>query len=482
MIRLIKQDPSRAITSNITVPAPEGCVYDPYQLAAVEYSRPRIDTLIGDEPGTGKSIEALGIANDRQSGLVLIICPGFLKPKWRREAKKWLVLGPLMDIDYVPDGKPAEFGNVVIINYELLKKHREHLREIEWDLLIVDECHKLKNKKADRTREVFGGVERNFEGKITAKVSKIQAARRIFMSGTPVMNGKPKELWPLLQSIDPDGLGADWYRFAKRYCQLEELFIMEGGKKKHLGWKWDGCENEDELQETMRQRFMIRRMKSQVLTQLPAKQRTVTPICTEKSNIGKLIKKEQLLFEEWARGRKLEDIEEMPEFGEFAEAMHQVGLSMVEPTIEIAEHNLELLDKLAVVCYHKDVAEKIAAHFGESAILITGDVPQEQRDELSEEFQTNPKKRVIVGTEKSCGEGLDWYVAKKMLVAERCWEPGAMTQVEDRIHRRGQTESVQIEHIVREGSLGDHQAQIMIRKQDKNDSILDKRKVSGRFN
>lgn len=476
MIRLTqrknRRDPSRALTSSLVVPCPEGLEFDSYQRAGVEYALPRKSTLIGDAPGLGKTIQAIGLANFLKCQKILIISPGFLKVHWVREFEKWKIL-PL-EIDYVPDGKPAEFGHVVIINYELLKKHRDHLRRVNWDLLVVDEVHKIKNKRADRTREIWGGIKRNGEGKIVERVSPIRADKYVYLTGTPALNGKPKELWPLIQQCDPTGLGSDWFSFAKRYCKLIELTRFDGSKGKyvHVGWKWDGCENEEELQTRMRLVFMVRRLKEDVMKDLKPKVRLVIPIETT-GRLKKVLDEEIRLFDEYAKGRDLDELD-MPEFGEFAAKMQEIGLSMVQSAIEVAEHESDNHDKIVIMCYHNEVARQIAAHFGKAAVLINGDVPPTKRQALVDKFQDDPSIHYAIGTEGSCREGFTMVAAHLMIFAERSWVPGYVTQAEDRIHRRGQKEQAVYKHLVREGSLADRQIYTLIDKQDRSDKMLDK--------
>ena len=115
MIRFPKNlDPSRATHSSLVVPCPSGLQYDPYQIAGIEYAAQRRDTLIGDEPGLGKTIQAIGLANFLKCQRILVICPSFLKPNWLKEFEKWKIL-PL-EIDFVKDGKPVEFGHYGFFN------------------------------------------------------------------------------------------------------------------------------------------------------------------------------------------------------------------------------------------------------------------------------------------------------------------------------------------------------------------------------
>ncbi len=87
-------DPSRALTSDLSVPCPSGLEYLPFQKAAVEYASVHSDILIADDPGAGKTIETMGICNFYDDARrILIVCPGFLKPNWRKEFLKWDIKG-----------------------------------------------------------------------------------------------------------------------------------------------------------------------------------------------------------------------------------------------------------------------------------------------------------------------------------------------------------------------------------------------------
>jgi hypothetical protein len=146
-------DASRAVDADLSIPAPQGLEYLGYQKAGIAYAMARANTLIGDEMGLGKTIQALGMINaDPSIRSVLVICPASLKLNWQREAQKWLT-------------RPASIGiangtfpdsDIVIINYDILAKHRDAIFARSWDLLVADECHYVKNPKAQRTKLLLG--------------------------------------------------------------------------------------------------------------------------------------------------------------------------------------------------------------------------------------------------------------------------------------------------------------------------------------
>lgn len=467
-------DPSRALTSDLFVPAPDGLAYDPYQVAGIEYASKRANTLIADDPGSGKTIMAIGVSNYFPAiQRVLIVCPGFLKPHWRNEWLKWDVKSLTVGI---AEGQKGEFPqtDVVVINYDILKYYLPKIHEKRWDLLIVDEIHKLKTKRADRSRYVLGGIKRDANKKIIERCDPIPYRMVLDLTGTPTLNGKPKELWPIIQQLDPTGMGTDWFGFAKRYCKLEEIkrFNPAKGDYERIGWKWDGCENEEELQEYMRQRFMIRRLKADIMPQLKPKRRMIIPISLTKE-IKKILGKEGLDYERTLRETPEPDID--TGFGDFSGVMKQIGLSLVKPTIDVLENDFDEFSKIVCMCYHNEVAEQIAEHFKGEALLINGHIAPAKRVPITEQFQTDPLFKLIVGTIGSCSEGLTMTAAHLMVLPERSWVPGSVIQAEDRIHRRGQKEQALYKHLVLEGGQSERQAKRLIEKQDSSDKLLDKK-------
>lgn len=153
MVEVLKA--SRATDADVDLPRPEGLEYLPYQKAGIVYASERAGTLIADEMGLGKTIQAIGVANLTQARKILVICPATLRINWQREFEKWsianLKCGVAIANDYPED------CDIVIINYDIVDRHRDKIDAVEWDLLICDEAHYLKNQKTQRTVAVLGG-------------------------------------------------------------------------------------------------------------------------------------------------------------------------------------------------------------------------------------------------------------------------------------------------------------------------------------
>ena len=465
---------SQAVSSNIHVPAPAGLSYRPFQLAGIAYMLPRNCVLLADEMGTGKTIQSIGLSDLIKPQRVLVICPASLKGMWRQAWKKWDVNN--FTIGVVEGTKsciPAT--NVVILNYELLKSYRESLRLSTWDLLIVDEAHYLKRGKTDRTLEVLGGIKRNPDKTIKERIAPLPVNRALFLTGTPILN-KPKDLWPLISAIDPEGLGANWFAFAKRYCQLEEIKGWKDGKPIHIGWWWEGADNLEELQRIMRERFMLRRMKSDVLKELPPKTRQIIPIIVTNKSLKKLLAQENEQFDKYLETHILPNLEkDIPVSPELRE---KIALQKLPFVIEYLKELLDEQSKIVVFAHHHSVIDKLEAEFADICAVIDGRTPSKERESIVKRYQEESSCRVFIGGIQAAGVGITLTAASTAVFAELDWVPAMMNQAEDRLHRIGQNQNVLIQHVVLEGSLDERMLQLILEKQELIDEALNIRKKS----
>lgn len=472
---------SRATKANIDVPVPEGLAYMPFQKAGIEYSLGKRDVLIGDEMGLGKTIQAIGIINfNPKVERVLVICPASLKINWSRELEKWLVKKYTIGIA----NKEFPNTNIVVVNYDILKKHHDSLRSVAWDVAIIDECHYLKNPKAQRTAEVLGKWHRQEEKKITA----IPARKKIFLTGTPIVN-RPIELWPILKYSMPESLGRNWKYYVLRYCD---------GYQSRYGWDVSGASNLEELQEKLRENLMVRRLKADVLTELPAKRRQIIelPINGYRDQIKKekaAWERKEKAIEELQLAVELAKASEDPKeyeqavlklkegarlaFTEIASVRHETALIKVPSVVEHILGCLEEEDKLVVFAYHRDVIAEIKQSLEEAGVqcvVLTGDTPQEKRQQAVDGFQNNSKVRVFIGNILAAGVGITLTASSHVVFTELDWVPGNVSQAEDRTHRIGQRNSVLVQHLVIDESIDAKMAQALVDKQRVIDEALDK--------
>lgn len=473
---------SRAADADISIPVPAGLSYLPYQKAGVAYALGKPGVLIADEMGLGKTIQAIGIAN-ATPGLsrVLIVCPASLKLNWAREWAKWSVSGLTVGV-VRKAGEGLPDAGVVIVNYEIVGKLRAAIDAVRWDLLIVDEAHYLKNPKAQRTAAILGQKKPG-----EAVAGAIAAERRVFLTGTPIVN-RPIEAWPLIASLDPTGLGKSFWGYANRFC---------AARQGRYGWDLSGASNLDELQAELRGRIMVRRLKADVLTELPPKTRQVVVLEADGADAKRAVAREQQAFVAYEQAveslraavelakaegedgyratvEQLRDAASVA-FTEVSLARHEVALrkvpTMVEAVLAAADSH-----PVVVMAHHKDVVEALRAALEAAevpAVVVTGDVAVEARQEAVDAFQQG-RAQVFIGTIRAAGVGLTLTRSSHVIFAELDWVPGNVSQAEDRCHRIGQRDNVLVQHYVLDGSLDARMARTLIAKQEVIDKALDR--------
>lgn len=469
---------SQAVKSNIIIPKPNGLDYLPFQKAGIEYALKRSDTLIADEMGLGKTIQAIGVINGNDLiRKVLIVCPATMKLIWKAELEKWLVNTNFKISVWTT--KSQEDGDIIIINYEILVKF-DILKHIPFSLLIGDEIHYCKSKPWKKTTKGKGsGSIRSREFYAIAK----KAIKRLYLTGTPILN-KPAELFYILKSLN---FPMDWGDFMTRYANGH---IDERGH-----WDTKGSSNLDELQEKLRGHLMVRRLKKDVLKELPDKVRQIIELEEDEFKTA-LSKEEKYLKDKQKSIRQLkanikraedgEDkeiynqaVKELKEFnlvafGDLSRVRHLSALKKVPSAIKHITEVMESADKIVIFAHHTDVLDKIYRAFEDKAILFTGDTPSEERKELVDHFQNDPNCKLFIASIKAGGIGITLTASSTVIFVELDWTPAVMSQAEDRLHRIGQENAVLVQHLVINGSIDSKIAKMCVRKQEVITQALDK--------
>ena len=477
---------SSAKDSKISVPAPEGLAYMPFQRAGIAFGMSRENVLIGDEMGLGKTIQAIGLINATKAKRVLVVCPASLRLNWRNELQKWLTVDREIGI---AQGKAYPTGaDIVIINYDIIHSHADALRAEEWDIMIADEIHYCKNEKARRTQYTLGytkAEKKKGQWIDTVKVAPIPAKRRVFLTGTPIAN-RPIELWPIVKAL---GVFDNFWGYAKRYCNASQ---------NQWGWDLTGSSNLLELQETLRTEVMLRRLKKDVLTDLPAKMRQVIEIPANGATAH--VTAERDAWSQWEEGivdlrvavelaKASDDPAEYDNavaalrdglkaaFGEMSKLRHETAVAKIPHIVDHLTEALESTDKVVVMAHHRSVIQGLREALDVADIRyvsLTGADSLTARQEAVEAFQGDPKVQVFIGSIQAAGVGITLTAASHVIFAELDWVPANLSQAEDRCHRIGQSDSVLIQHLVLEGSLDAVMAKKLVGKQQVIDEAMDK--------
>lgn len=444
---------------DISVVVPNGLSLFPYQEEGAKFILSKRSVLLADDMGLGKTAQVLAAINSDESiHRVLVVCPASVKLNWVREAKRWLTRE--FSVRYLSGKSPEPLafdGNdLYIINYDIVSSWSSELSKHEWDLLVLDESHYLKNPKAKRTKALLGES-------IGKGEPPIRARKRVALTGTPIVN-RPVEAWPILAWLEPDKWGNFW-AYAKKYCGAY-----------HNGWGWDfsGATNLDDLNRRLKATVMLRRTKGEVLKELPEKIRQVLELPA--NGASDLIRREQEVWNqlqdeiykaraalEVARAESDEAFSQalanlnrviLAGFSEISKLRHELALAKVDASVEHIRDVLESRDKVVVWVHHRDVAEALRSGLTDfNPVMVLGGTSAESRAEAVRRFQEDPSVRVFIGGITAAAEGITLTAADVAVFVELDWRPGKLLQAEDRIHRIGQTRGVLIQYLVFDGSL-----------------------------
>lgn len=408
-----------------------------YQKAGVEEMMFRGNVLLADEQGLGKTLQVIAYLNAAiQPTKRLIVCPASLKLNWAREFQLWGT--GLFSTRVITHGKDnfaieeslitGESHDTIIVNYDLLKSKiiMDQLLAFKPDVLICDEAHYLKSAKTVRTKNV-------------AKLARV-VAKKIFLTGTPMLN-RPVELFAILKMLSPETLKPyDNYRnYAYRFCNAYNS---------RWGLDVSGNSNVEELGVRLRATCMIRRLKKDVMKQLPEKTVQLIPFEMDKK-AEKIIEKG-----EWF---SIEDLKKYPErgsMGELATIRRELAMLKLDESASYITDLLEGIDKVVVFAYHHDVINGLKEKLEQfNPVVLTGKHSAVNKQKAVDDFQNKKDTRVFIGQIQAAGTGLTLTAASTVVFIESSWVPGEINQAIDRCHRIGQQSNVTAKFLVVEKSL-----------------------------
>lgn len=431
------------------VPVPEFCQMMPFQIAGVHYAKDRENTLIGDAPGLGKTIQAIALANLRGCRRVLVVCPANVRLQWAKQIKIWSTLPkPIVyPVLKASDGVHPT-ANYVITSFEVARGTLwQTLRSYNWDLLVIDEAHYLKTPEAARTRALFGASARAAAPYAGTRGISERAEQILALTGTPLPN-RPRECFTLANALDASSI--DWMNFE----QFKDRF-NPGGRDPESGATWEYTGRLPELNARLRCNIMVRRLKEDVLKDLPAKRYELVPVETTLKIKMALQAERMLHFDEHemlARsGGKID--------GAISTVRREMGEALAPAALDHVRMLLEGgVEKLVVFAHHHSVLDflhKGLASFG--VLRVDGGTSVAGKGRAVEQFVHNPRMRVFLGQGQAVGTGTDGLqdIATHAFFAEADWVFGNLEQCVDRLHRMGQKGSVLAQILVAPGSISE---------------------------
>lgn len=440
----------------------------PFQKGGVAYCLDRTNTLIGDEPGLGKTAQAIVYANEIGAERVLVICPASVRLQWQQMIYRWIwprnhrtktgypVTCPVLS------GKSSIYRGPhpcwYIVSYDLLARSPamyEMFLAMGYDLVICDEIHFLRSPEARRTQHIFGaqhidGIAEN-------------AGAKLGLTGTPLPS-RPRECYTVARNFCFDAI--DRLSLDKFKAFYNESVPMPGGKVVEFTGRLP------ELQQRLRANFMVRRHKDDVLPQLPKTRYEIAYVEPNKG-VRTALRAEKMLgidptdFQRWDA-----DVQ-----GQVATIRREMGEAKVPLVAEHVHRIMQELDKLVVYCWHKSVLWALAETLAEyQPVALPGGTTNKQKHERKEAFMRDPEVRLFLGNIAAIGTGTDGIqeVASMCVFAEPSWTPGENEQAVDRLRRIGQTGYVHAQFLVAPAGFDERVLKANLEKADHTHRTLDR--------
>lgn len=412
----------------------------PYQKVAVEFvDRAGGRAMVADQMGLGKTATAIGYAHYHNLK-TLIICPKSVVVNWSREIERFT--GKKTTIWTTNEKMGRIDAQYHIINYDIVERRADELRKAGFELLVCDEATYLKNKNTKRTKAVLGDYKqrRLYPG--------IKTKHVILLTGTPVLN-RPVEAFVLLNFLDKDRF-SNFFHFTQKYG----------------GWKGEDARNLDDLHHRTKD-LVIRRLKKDILTELPAKQRNelyVELTSAEQKEYQDLLNK---LFRKWKVLGK-PTIAEMP-------AIQNYLIERKMPrVIEMVDEMLSQDRGVLIYSCYVDPLKKLAKHYGNQAALVHGQLNTVERQKSIDALKAGKAKVGLfsIGAGAMGIDGLQHSI-DTVIFLDRWWVPSVHEQAEDRLFRIGQTKQVQAYYMTCEGTIDEYMSTILREKQTMIDQVVD---------
>lgn len=422
----------------------------PHQVEGLGFLLGRRRSILADDMGLGKTRQSiLALTHAEPEGPWLVISPASVKHNWEREINTVRAQDPVHVVGPAPVPDAGTPGWVVI-NYDLLSRHHEALLQHAWKGIVFDEAHYLKNHTSQRSR---------LSRKLVAETPGDPVVHAL--TGTPLTN-RPRDLFPLLQLVD-HSLGRSFFAFSKRYCAAE--------RNDYGHWVSSGASNVEELAVQLHG-IMLRRRKEEVLD-LPPKVRTWIDVDIPQKAKDRLNDAVREFLgdadrppERDARGRR-------GGIGKLASARSAMAVIKTRQTVEYVQGAVDQGEKVLVFSAFQKTRKPFEKHFGDQAVVITGETPVPQRQGLVDRFQNDDEVRVYFGQIHAGGTGVNLTAARQVVFNDLDWVPANHWQAEDRAYRIGQTDSVNVTYMVARDTVEEFVRSVLETKSRVIDNIVE---------
>jgi SNF2 family DNA or RNA helicase len=432
-----------------------------YQKEGVRWLKYLYDNNFGgclaDDMGLGKTLQAISLLSfiyPKTKMPSLIVMPKSLVSNWQKELEKF---NPSLSfyLYYATNRDINEFKNhnVILTTYALVRNDIEFFREIEFDTIILDESQNIKN----------------IESQISKSVMLLNAKHKFALSGTPIENSL-FELYSLFRFINAG------------------LFSTVNDFKRDYAVPIQGDANEDvaKILKAKISPFLLRRLKKDVLKDLPSKQEQVIYVemddehkkfYNQKRDYYKQLLEQQIAMNGMEKSKfiilqafnDLRQIASAPEL----KSENTIASSKIENLFEMLEDIVLNNHKVLIFANFLgslDLISEKADALGYEHLLMTGST--KNRQELVDKFQNDKKIKLFLMTLKVGGVGLNLTEADYVFIFDPWWNKSAENQAVDRSHRMGQKNTVFSYKMITKGTIEEKILELQSRKQDMTDMII----------
>jgi hypothetical protein len=395
--------------------------------------------LLADEPGLGKTAQALMAAEVSHSYPLLVVVPNVVKTNWEREVELWTP-GRSATVVHGDGDTVDAFSDVVIVNYEVLDRHVGWLGRFGFKGMVVDEAHFIKNLKSERSKHVL-----SLSRSIRATYPK---ALMMALTGTPLINSIEdfRAIWQFLGWIDGTK------PLAPLMSKLEDFDLTPA----EPGFF-------SEARRAVIDMGIVRRKKVDVAADIPARRIADIPVELD-DDLGRSIRAAEQaltarLVDRFTRVRNLkpdvavEDLIRVVAHAELEESksattgenvftmVRRIGQAKAMLAADYTAQLARSVGKVVFFAKHIDVMDTAEAHFakvGLKSVSIRGDQSAKARQHAIDSFADDPEVAVVVASLTAAGVGLNLQAASNVVLAELSWTNAEQTQAIDRVHRIGQ--------------------------------------------
>lgn len=460
-----------------------------HQKSGIEFLEKTGKAILADEMGLGKTRMAIVASQENRDRMlvpgVLIVCPASLKINWMREIRMVYPRDEIviLSTDGEEDPDDPEKVQFFIINYDILEKRIEYISNIIdaniIDTLILDEAHYIKGKSIRAACVVGGKIKRNGGyikfGGIAEKMKRVYC-----LTGTPLLN-RPIEMFNLLKAINHP-LGRVRTAFARKYCgAFLQTIYTRSGVKRFINEK--GATNLDQLRKEL-SGYMLRRKKKDILD-LPDKI-VSTMECEMTAEWKKAYDNAWELYLDFLSEnpmpeKNMDNILMARQLVEIQKLKQVCSRSKVSRIISDARNAVEQGQKVIIFSQYTETIRQIKEGIGRKAVgeesvecvTLTGADDQDARQKSVDDFQNDESVKVFIANIKAGGVGLTLTAGNIVMFADMDWSPEIHRQAEDRAHRIGQKEMVNVYYYICPGTIEDEIIDILNSKKGVMDKILE---------